>query len=83
MGEVSFLEGIGVEQVDLVVGVYFISCNDFFIVFYVMYSPLVDDFGLVALHQIHEDGCVHHNNVEVGGFNLLFCRKCNKNPGCS
>ena len=72
MGHMSILEGIVVEQVDLVVGVYYISCNGFVVVIYVMHSPLVVDFGLVSLHQIHNDGFMHHNNVEVGDFDLLF-----------
>jgi hypothetical protein len=42
-GRASLIEGIATEEVDVVVGVTFISCNGLL---------LVDVFGLVALHQL-------------------------------
>jgi hypothetical protein len=37
-GRVSLLEGIAAEEIDLVVGINFISCNGSPVVIYVMYS---------------------------------------------
>lgn len=56
------LEGVAAEEVDLVVGVYFIS--------FVMVRSWLLCFVLCLL--INKNGCVHHNDAEAGGFNLLF-----------
>lgn len=60
-GYLSLLQGVVAEQVNLVIGVLFISSNDFIILAYICFvllllmilaSPVVDDFVLVALHQL-------------------------------
>lgn len=69
------LKGVALEEVDIVVGVIFISCNCSVVVdfLYVLHSLMT--LALLSRINFNKYGCVHHIDAEDGDFNLLFERK--------
>ena len=61
----SNFEGVAAEEIELVIGVFFFS-----------YLVMVHMWLLrYVLCLINKNGCVHHNDAEAGGFNLLLKKR--------
>lgn len=74
----SFLEALLQKKMTLIIGVNFMSCDGTTVVAFVFYSVCWYFWRRCVASTIIKTGCVHRNDAEAQGFNLLLVKIKNK-----